>query len=336
MKRIGNLIEKIAELDNLHEAFLRAARGKRGKKAVISFSDSLGENLQQLRKSLLDGKIDCGGYHFFTIYDPKRRVICAASFRDRVLFHAIMRVCHNIFDDYQVYDSYASRPGKGTYKALERARQYCRRYSWFAKLDVKKYFDSIDHDVMFSQLSRLIKDKVLLDYFYRLLDSYEVERGRGVPIGNLTSQYFANHYLSPADHYAKETLKVKGYVRYMDDILLFDNDRLRLKCNVSSYRSYVEKQLKLDMHPTIMNRTAMRVPFLGYVVLGDKLCLNGRSTRRLRRKMLDINMMLQDGLIDDRIYATRATALLAFAMKAECKPLLMKMMATTGMYPQGL
>lgn len=336
MKRAGHLIERIAELDNLHEAYLRAARGKRDKAVVQRFADNLGENLEKMRQGLLCGKMECGGYHFFTIYDPKQRVICAASFSDRVLFHAIMRVCHNIFDDYQIFDSYASRPYKGTYKALERAQHYCRRYGWFAKLDVKKYFDSIDHKVMFSQLSRLIKDKTLLEYFYRLLESYEVEHCKGVPIGNLTSQHFANHYLSPADHYAKETLKVKGYVRYMDDILLFDNDKGLLKEQVSQYKRCVERELLLAMHPTVMNRTACGVPFLGYVAFGDHLRLNGRSVRRLRHKLLNLNLMLQNDEIDDKIYASRATALLAFATKANCGALLRQMSATQGMYPQGL
>ncbi len=336
MKRVGRLIDKIAELDNLHEAFLRAARGKRGKMAVMRFSESLDENLHEMRRRILSGDFECGGYHFFTIYDPKQRVICAASFSDRVLFHAIMRVCHYIFDDYQIFDSYDSRCEKGTYKALERARQYCCRYHWFAKLDMKKYFDSINHAVMMQQLSRLIKDHVLLDYFDDLLGSYEVEPGKGVPIGNLTSQYFANHYLSPADHYAKEELKVKGFVRYMDDVLFFDDDPVQLKQKVQCYRQYVEQHLLLNVHPTVMNRTAMGVPFLGYVAFAHQLRLNGRSVRRLRHKMLDLNMMLQNGVIDDEIYAAHATALLAFARKAECNTLLRSMSDTVGMYPQGL
>lgn len=143
---------------------------------------------------LLDGSFRFGQYHFFTVYDPKRRTICAASFPERVVFHAMMRICHPVFDDFQIFDSYASRIGKGTYKALERAQQYAKRYQYFAKLDVCKYFDSIDHEVMLHQLCRLFKDSQLLIFFRDLLDSYETSEGRGLPIGNLTSQYFANDY----------------------------------------------------------------------------------------------------------------------------------------------
>ena len=212
---------RIASLENLHEAFLRAARGKACKRAVIDFRSRLDEHLKEMSRQLLDGTFQFGRYHFFTVCDPKRRTICAASFPERVAFHAMMRICHPVFDDFQIYDSYASRIGKGTYKALERARHFSRCYQWFAKLDVCKYFDSISHEVLLGQLCRLIKDSQLLLYFRDLLATYEVEEGRGLPIGNLTSQYFANHYLAVADHYAKEQLKVPAMVRYMDDLLLF-------------------------------------------------------------------------------------------------------------------
>lgn len=336
MKRVGHLTEKIAVLDNLYEAFLRAARGKRDRAVVMDYGDHLQENLQRLREELLSGEIKCGGYNFFTIYDPKQRTICAAPFRDRVLFHAVMRVCHNVFDDYQVYDSYASRVGKGTYKALERAQYYCGRYRWFAKLDVKKYFDSIDHEVMMSQLERLFKDPVLLHYFEDLLGSYEVEAGKGVPIGNLTSQYFANHYLSVADHYAKERLGIKGLVRYMDDVLFFDDNLLHLKELVAKYRYFVDISLKLQLHASVINRTSMGIPFLGYVVYEDRLRLNGRSVKRLQQKMSMLNLELSNDIIEQKEYATRATALLVFAQKAQCQSLLRKMSSIKGVYPQGL
>ena len=205
-RRVGNLMPRIASLDNLHEAFLRAARGKGGKMAVVDFRNHLDKNLLCIQRQLLDGTFHFGQYHFFTIYDPKRRVICAASFPERVVFHAMMRICHPIFDQYQVFDSYASRIGKGTYKALDRARRFANNYEWFAKIDARKYFDSISHEVLLAQLSRLFKDAQLLIFFRNLLDTYAVQPGCGLPIGNLTSQYFANHYLSVADHYIKEKI----------------------------------------------------------------------------------------------------------------------------------
>ena len=145
---------RIASIVNLHEAFLRDARGKAGKRAVIDFRNGLDENLMEMRRQLMEGSFCFGKYHFFTICDPKQRTICAASFSERVAFHAMMRICHPVFDDYQIFDSYASRIGKGTYKALERTQQFASRYQWFAKLDICKYFDSIDHQVLLQQQPR--------------------------------------------------------------------------------------------------------------------------------------------------------------------------------------
>ena len=252
-KRVGGLMPRIASLDNLHEAFLRAARGKQGKMAVAGFRSQLDQNLLAMQQQLLDGTFRFGRYHFFVVHDPKRRVICAASFPERVAFHAMMRICHPVLDSYQVFDSYASRLGKGTYKALERAQQFARRYEWFAKIDVCKYFDSISHDVLLAQLARLFKDPQLLIYFRDLLDTYQASEGRGLPIGNLTSQYFANHYLAVADHYLKEQLRVPAMVRYMDDVLLLADDHRELMGWVEDYSGLLHHHLLLDVHPPVVN-----------------------------------------------------------------------------------
>lgn len=133
--------------------------------------------------------VSVGDYHYFKVFDPKERSICAAAFNERVLHHALMNVCHPIFERAQIFDSYASRIGKGTYAALDRASHFTKRYKWFLKLDFKKYFDSIQHGVVKSQLQRLFKDQELLNIFNSIIDTYEVAPSQGVPIGNLTSQY---------------------------------------------------------------------------------------------------------------------------------------------------
>ncbi len=335
VKRLGNLMSRITHLENLYEAFLRAAKGKSSKQTVIAFRNRLDENLQEMSRQLQDGEFRFGQYHFFTIYDPKRRIICAASFPERVAFHAIMRICHPVFDDYQIFDSYASRIGKGTYKALERAKTFARQYKWFAKLDVRKYFDSISHEVLLSQLCRLFKDKQLLLYFRDLLDSYETDEGRGLPIGNLTSQYFANHYLSVADHYIKEQLRVSAMVRYMDDVLLFDNDKNQMKLHVKSVTEFVKNQLRLELHDPIINATRYGIPFLGYVVYPDCLRLNARSRKRFQCKMNKLNYMIQNGIISQQLYAERATCLFAFIRKADVYNF-QRQSIINGTYPLGL
>ena len=202
----------IAQQENLREAFLLAVRGKQLKRECIHFREHLDEQLLQLGTELADGSYRTGEYRRFRVFDPKERIICAAPFRDRVAQHAMMRVCHPLFERFQTSVSFASRPGRGTYKAIEQARHYCRCYRWWLKLDMQKYFDSISHDCLRQQLVRMVKDPLLIEYWNMLIDGYENTPGRGLPIGNLTSQYWANHYLAVSDHQAKELIGISVMV----------------------------------------------------------------------------------------------------------------------------
>jgi hypothetical protein len=250
------------------------------------------------------------------VYEPKLRVINAAPFAVRVAIQAMMRVCHNVFDDYQIFDSYASRVGKGTYKALERARRYTRRYQWFVKMDVKSFFATIDHDVMMRMLCRLFKDNVLLENFRNIIDSYSDEPQKGLPIGNLSSQYFANHYLAVADRFAKN-MGVKAMVRYMDDVLFFGDDKSFLMGQMNSYMSFVKTELHLNLHDPIINRTCHGVPFLGYIVYDDKMRLNANSRRRFRRRMKNMCEGVDDALLADNVYESNFVAMLSYVNKAD-------------------
>lgn len=202
MKRQGHLIEKIANMDNLSLAFYKAKKGKAYKDEIIAYAQRLQGNLLDLRQQLFWADVDVGNYSYFTVYDPKKRLICAAPFGQRVMHHALMNICHPFFEKVQIFHSYASRVAKGTYAALDQARSYHNHYKWFLKLDYRKYFDNLDHFILKQQLRALFKDPVLLKIFYRIIDSYCTTENKGVPIGNLTSQYFANHYLANMDHFA--------------------------------------------------------------------------------------------------------------------------------------
>ena len=214
MKRAGNLYQKISELSNLQLAFWRAQRGKSGREDVIRFRDNLDEELQQLALEIQNGTVAIGDYHYFTINDPKKRTICAASFRERVLHHAIMAVCDEEFERFQIYDSYASRKGKGVDACFKRTQEFCGKYRWFVKLDIHKFFDSVNHDILLRLLNRRFKDPRLLYLFSSIIDSYETTANCGIPIGNLTSQYFANLYLGQMDPLIKDEWKVPGYAIY--------------------------------------------------------------------------------------------------------------------------
>mgnify|MGYP003309320142 CR=1 FL=1 len=229
MKRQGNLLQLIADPDNLRLAFYKAKKGKSFKRDVLRFQNNLQTNLKEIRASLLTGSFVPSEYNKFIVFEPKRREICTVKFKDRVLHHAIMNVCEERFEKYQIDTSYACRQGRGVDSAILKAQTYCRKYKWFLKLDIHKYFDSIDHFILIELLDRLFKDEQLLEIFWKIIESYQTTADRGIPIGNLTSQYFANMYLARMDHYLKENLKVPGHVRYMDDFIIFSNDKSFLK-----------------------------------------------------------------------------------------------------------
>jgi len=194
-------MDAVAEPDNLRLAFWKAAKGKRGKLDCRTFQARLDDHLHELREDLLADRVSVGEYHYFQIRDPKERTICAASFRERVLHHALMNVCEPIVERAAIFDSYACRRGKGRLAAIHRAQHFAVKHRWFLKLDIRKYFDSVVHTVLETLLETKIKDPAVLRLFGRIIDSYATGLGRGLPIGNLTSQHFANFYLAPLDRF---------------------------------------------------------------------------------------------------------------------------------------
>jgi RNA-directed DNA polymerase len=333
MKRVGNLMAPIAEMENLRLAFWKARRGKNDKPAVISFRTNLNEELLILRQELLAGEVNVGKYHYFTINDPKERNICAADFSERVLHHALMNVCHPIFERVQIFDSYASRKGKGTYAALERAASYTAQYKWYLKLDVRKYFDSINHSILKKQLSRIFKDAHLLAIFNQIIDSYALVPNKGVPIGNLTSQYFANHYLAVADHYAKEQLKIPAYVRYMDDMVLWHNDKQVLLKIGKLFEQFIEKELDLELRPFCLNKSSKGLPFLSYLLCPSTIRLAQRSKKRFIRKMNYYNQQIAKGIWSQKDYQKHVLPLIAFTEKANAKFFRKQVLAQIGQLP---
>ncbi len=317
MKRVGNLMERICELENIVLAAHKAFRGKRDKAQVRDFSANFTDNIQQLHSELLSGEIQVGNYHYFKIFDPKERLICAAPIKERILHHAIMNICHPYFDRRLIYDTYATRPQKGVYQALERVKRKMEAKKYFAKLDVRKYYDSIDHEILKKQLRRIFKDEKLLNLFDRIIDSYAVTPGKGLPIGNLTSQYFANIYLSDLDHYMKEDVGVPTYVRYMDDVLLLGDSVAEIKDCADKFVAYASARLSLTIKPPLIGLCREGVGFLGYKVQPSVLYLNGRSKRRYRHKLLGLERARTMGVLADQEYGRKITPLVAFTRHAQ-------------------
>ena len=310
------MFSAIADPDNLRLAFWKARKGKNHSRQVLQYRSDLEKNLNALREEILGGTVEVGQYTFFKIFDPKERNICAAAFREQVLHHALMNVCHPYFERVQIFDSYASRKGKGTYAALDRAKEFTRRYRYFLKIDVRKFFESIHHNVLKTQLGRLFKDEAVLKTLFGIIDSYQAKPDRGVPIGNLTSQYFANHYLSALDHFIKEQLRIKAYVRYMDDMVLWHDDKDVLKRARGAIQTYLQQEMKLELKPPLLNSCARGVPFLGYVVLPFNIRLSLRSRRRFVKKLRGLEENYHTGKWSEAACQRKILPLLAFTRHA--------------------
>ena len=284
MKRANNLYGAIVSLENLKIAWHKASRGKKLKVDVLLFSRDLVRNLKNIRYDLLNDMNFIGHYHYFKIYDPKERIICAASFPERIIHHAIMNVCDPFFERFQIHDSYACRVDKGTEKAVLRAFHYSKSKRFFLKLDIVKYFDSISHEILRDLLERKFKDQQLLALFNKIISSYEVAQGQGIPIGNLTSQYFANFYLGYLDHFVKEELGINRYIRYMDDFILWENDSEILQKAFRSLQAFTNKKLFLSLHEPYINAVKCGVPFLGFLLFPEKIVLSQKKKKRLLKK----------------------------------------------------
>jgi retron-type reverse transcriptase len=337
MTRVGQLLAAIADPGNLRLAFWKASKGKRAKADCRAFQENLDANLSALRAELLAGRAGVGGYHYFTIHDPKERTICAAHFRERVLHHALMNLCEPVLERAAIFDSYACRQGKGQLAAIRRAESYARRYGWFLKMDVRKYFDSVKHAVLQGLLRRKFKDSVVLALFDQVLASYQTAPGRGLPIGNLTSQHFANFYLAPLDRFIKEQLRRGAYVRYMDDFVVWGESDADLRTVWREVEAFLAAELRLALKPNVgLNRTAFGMDFLGYRVFPQELRLARRSKLRFARKFRRYERESVAGRWTELQLQQRMQALVAFTLPARSRPWRRHVLHRFGVVANGL
>ena len=217
----------------------------------------------------------------FRIFDPKPRTIHAPAFRDRVLHHVIMAHVGPILDRVLVDDTFACRAGKGLHKAVRRAQEHTRRFPWFVKADIRQFFASIDHDVLKSLLRRRLKSPGVLSLLDRVIDFYGTEPGRGLPIGALTSQHFANFYLAPLDRFVCETARVRGFVRYMDDAVWWCDSKEEAKRSLAAVRAFTADALRLEVRDdAIVQRSRCGLPFLGFRIYPGAVRLSKRRRQR--------------------------------------------------------
>ncbi len=310
MKATGHLMPLILNRENFRLAWLKVRKGKSLSPAVLLFQQNLDKNLEDLRRSLSDGSLKLGQYRSFQIFDPKPRLICAAHLSERVVHHALMNILHDHFDRRLTGMSYACRSGMGTHSALLKAFNFSKNFSFFLKLDVRKYFDSIDHIVLKNQLSRIFKDPVLLAVLYGILDSYNTSPGKGIPIGNLTSQYFANHFLGEIDRLILGKGKVVAGLRYMDDIVIWSNAQDTL---TRIFHEVFEKvnNLKLQLKPPIFGKTLDGVPFLGFLVKPFGIYPLRKTRMRFKKKAYSLGKNLQQEILNENSAGASALAMAA-------------------------
>lgn len=294
-------LEEVAALDNLATAFWRAARGKRERSEVRRFASRLEQELACLRREILDLSVPPGRMNVFRIYDPKPRTIHAPCFRERVLHHALMAHVGPVLERALVAATYACRPGKGPVAAALRAQEHTRRFRFFAKLDVVSYFATIDHQVLRDMLRRRIKGRGTLELIDHILAHHPVPTpGRGLPIGALTSQHFANHYLGTLDRLILEQHRL-ALVRYMDDMVIWGNSRVAVRDAVevaeAHARDHLRLTLKVQRPPT---RTADGVPLCGFRIFPNRLLLSCRRLERYRHARQRWEAAYALALIDTR------------------------------------
>ena len=303
MKRFGHLFEQVYTFPALYQAFKKARKGSGKYLESMDYTFHLEKNLLALSESLKAETYQPAPYRYFYIHDPKTRRISVASFEDRIVHHAVVGALEPIYERSFIYDSYATRKDKGTHKALQRAQQFLRKNTWYYKTDIQQYFASIDHAMLLSLIRKKIKDARLI----RLIEKITAnggDHGKGLPIGNLTSQFFANVYLNPLDHFIKHELGCRYYVRYMDDWVIFHEDKERLKALHKALKAYLHTELGLHLNPnaTYFNQRLHGLPFLGARIFRATIRMKRENKRRIfkriHRRIKEFNL----GALEDETF----------------------------------
>lgn len=313
MKTFKKLFDNVCNPESLFLAWDEFKRDKGKKTDVLEFEKHLEQNIFELYREIRDKNYLHRPYEGFYIYDPKRRHIHKASVRDRVLHHAVFKVLNPIFEPTFIPTSFSCRVGKGTHRgvvALESMiRKVSRNYTrpcYALKCDVRKFFDSVDHTILTAILERKILDPEMRHLLREIVGSFssgqsDLFKYRGLPIGNLTSQIFANVYMNEFDQFVKRELKIAHYARYTDDFVVLSHDEAELKPMLEKMERFLHERLKLSLHPekVMIRKPHQGVDFLGYVIFPHHILLRARTRRRMLRKLKEKVSMFREGRISE-------------------------------------
>jgi retron-type reverse transcriptase len=319
MKIYSKLISKVCNPEILFSAWDEFKRGKSKKIDVINFEYNLEQNIFDLFRDLSNKTYKHRPYDGFYVYDPKRRHIHKASVRDRVLHHAIFNIINPIYEPTFIATSFSCRIGKGTHKGVDALDGMIRKVSlnytrpcFALKCDVRKFFDSVDQNILISILKRKIRDQDFLWLLEEIIGSFSSNQSdlfnqKGLPIGNLTSQIFANIYMNEFDQFVKNELKARYYVRYTDDFVILSHNEDELKPTLARIETFLKNHLQLSLHPEKITIRKYRqgIDFLGYVVFSNFKLLRARTRRRIVRKLkMKISECRNGNISDEQLNQT--------------------------------
>lgn len=310
MKKFNITYEQIADYNNIYTAYLDARKNKSERNEIMRFSLDLDANLNSLYKELQEGTYKAGRYRILYIHVPKKRLIMALQFRDRVLQWAIYRLLNPLYEKTYIKDSYACIKNRGREKAAERLQYWLRQTErkpkqyYYLKLDISKFFYRVDHEILLDILRRKIKDERLIELFNKIINSEKRAFGlplgvdpceidpremlfdKGMPIGNLTSQMFANIYMNELDQYLKHELHLKYVIRYADDCIILHDDKAELRQVLERVKTFLLEKLKLNLNnKTVIRPTTCNVDFVGYVINKDEIRLRSATVKRMRYRI---------------------------------------------------
>jgi len=322
-------------MENLQLAYQKAKRGKSRKASVIEFTENLNVNLNALHEELSNQTYKPRPLRRFIIRDPKTRTIHAAHFCDRLVHHALINLLEPIFEPRFIYDCHASRKGKGTLRAIQRFDEFLREVTnggklihephsennivgYVFKADVKHFFDTVDHATLMSIIASKVADKKILWLIKQILDNFKGDvKGLGMPLGNFTSQFFANIYLTRLDYFVKHVLKAKYYIRYVDDLVILHRNKAILQEYARKINLYL-KHLKLELHPDKSAIHALRngVTFLGYRVFYHNKLLRKRNIRHYMRKFKNYELLHKNGQLSEEDFLEKLQGWFGYAQWA--------------------
>lgn len=285
MKRIGNLFEETFTRRALYDAYMDARKRKRGKRSCFIFEKHLSANIEFLHNGLMNSTYKAKPYYQFYVYEPKKRLISAPAFRDRVVQHALYNAIRPIFETRFIDQSFACRIGKGTHKAsdyVHKALQASDSDSYILQLDIRRYYYSLDRDILRSLIEKVIKDKRTVD----LIMSFAVtDEPLGTPIGNLLSQLFGLIYLNPLDHFVKRVLKVKYYARYVDDFVLIGITRDQAIEYKARIIEFLDSKLHLSLSKSSIHKVSKGINFVGFRTWKSKRFVRKRALYTYRQSV---------------------------------------------------